>query len=451
MQPTSAKKLLSGYEITKDYIISSVTTDSRSVAADSIFVCIKGERADGHDYALQSLQKGARIIIAEHEIEGILPENIVVVKNSLDAMILMGANYRSQFRPVLVGVTGSVGKTTTKEFCFAVFSAFGEALKTEGNQNNEIGMPNTLLRLTDSTKYAVVEMGMQGLGEIKKLTLAAKPCGAIITGIGVSHLQQLKTRDNILKAKMEICDGISDGGVLVVPSDDEYLQRAQIPSYIKKYTFGVDAGADVYAENICQAINETAFQINDKQNGIFSAVIPAIGMHNVKNALSAYTLATRLGLDCAKAAAALSGFKTTGHRQNVVDFNGYCVIEDCYNANPDSMSAALNALSTYPAKRRVAVLGDMFELGDIEKSAHLHMGELCAKYKINYVITLGTAARDISSAAEQGGCKILHCESKQQAVQALKDYCKEKDAVLVKASHGMHFEDILSELYNKGS
>lgn len=451
MQPTSAKTLLSGYSVSKDYLISSITTDSRSVTENSVFVCIKGERVDGHDYALQSLKNGAKIIVAEHEIKAVPPDNIVIVPNILDAMIQMSANYRNLFNPVLLGVTGSVGKTTTKEFCNAVFSAFGETIKTEGNQNNEIGMSNTLFRLTDSTKYAVVEMGMQGLGEIEKLTLAAKPFGAIITGIGVSHLQQLKTRDNILKAKMEICAGIPSGGLLVVPSDDEYLQKAEIPPHIKIYTFGLNKAADVYAQNIKQTANQTAFQIIDKQNGTFSVNIPAIGNHNVKNALSAYTLATRLGLDCTKAANALSNFKTTGHRQNVVIFNGIAVIEDCYNANPDSMAAALNTLNTYKASRRIAVLGDMFELGDIEKSAHEKIGSLCAKYKLDYVITIGTAAKSINTMASAKGCKTLHCETKQQAVEILKQFCCKNDAVLVKASHGMHFEEILSEFYKKGS
>ena len=206
MQPIRANILCRGLgQVEGDPVVTAVVTDNRAAGPGSLFVCIRGARADGHDYAAKAVQAGACAVVAQHPVQGVPSGRCVLVQNPLDAMIRMGANYRAGFSPVLVGVTGSVGKTTTKEFCYAVFSAFGKTLKTEGNQNNEIGMPNTLFRLDGTTRYAVVEMGMQGLGEIEKLTLAARPCGAIITCIGQSHLEQLGTRENILKAKMEIC------------------------------------------------------------------------------------------------------------------------------------------------------------------------------------------------------------------------------------------------------
>ena len=222
MQPIRANVLCRGLgQVEGNPVVNAVVTDNRAAGPGSLFVCIRGERADGHDYAAKAVQAGACAVVAQHPVQGVPAGRCVLVKDPLDAMICMGANYRNGFSPVLVGVTGSVGKTTTKEFCYAVFSAFGRTLKTEGNQNNEIGMPNTLFRMDSDTQYAVVEMGMQGLGEIEKLALAARPCGAIITWIGQSHLEQLGTRENILKAKMEICAGLTDGAPLVVNMTDK--------------------------------------------------------------------------------------------------------------------------------------------------------------------------------------------------------------------------------------
>lgn len=193
MQPVLSSVLLRGLgALAGDPEIASVVTDSREAGPGSLFVCIRGERVDGHDYALRALEAGAAGVVVQRPVPGVPPEKCVQVPDALDAMIRLGANYRALYSPLLAGVTGSVGKTTTKEFCYAVFSAFGKTLKTQGNQNNEIGMPNTLFRLDKSVEYAVVEMGMQGLGEIRKLTLAAKPAGAVITCIGRSHLEQLE-------------------------------------------------------------------------------------------------------------------------------------------------------------------------------------------------------------------------------------------------------------------
>ena len=330
MQAMTANQLLAGVgTLPENPQITSVATDSRAVQKGSLFVCIAGEKTDGHLYAAAALQDGAAGIVAQHPIANVPSEKIVLVENPLDAMIAIGGNYRAQFAPQLVGITGSVGKTTTKEFCYAVFSAFGKTLKTDGNANNEIGVPRTLLRLEDDIEYGVVEMGMQGLGEIEKLTQAVKPVGAIITCIGVSHLEQLGTRANILKAKMEICDGMAQDAPLVLNGDDDYLPTAQIPSHVKPVFFGIkNLKADVTACEISGGPQGTRFMLQDRVYGCFAVSIPAMGLHNVRNALSAYTLATRLGLDAKKAAAALSNYRTTGHRQNMVVHEGITVIED---------------------------------------------------------------------------------------------------------------------------
>ena len=214
MKPMNANELLAGLALARPVPITAVVTDSRKVQPGCIFVCFPGERVDGHDYAAGAYRSGAEYIIANHPVEGVPADRTVIVPDSGKAMIRMASNYRMLFNPRMIGVTGSVGKTTTKEFCYAVLSAFGKTLKTEGNQNNDIGVPNTLFRLTDDTEYAVVEMGMDHAGEIERLTRCARPSAGIITMIGVSHLENLGTRENILKAKLEICTGLPDGAPL---------------------------------------------------------------------------------------------------------------------------------------------------------------------------------------------------------------------------------------------
>ena len=214
MQTIPANQLLAGLTLAEPVAIRAVVTDSRKVEPGCVFVCFPGERVDGHDYAAGAYRSGAEYIVANHPVEGVPADRTVIVPDSGKAMIRMASNYRMLFNPRMIGVTGSVGKTTTKEFCYAVLSAFGKTLKTEGNQNNDIGVPNTLFRLTDDTEYAVVEMGMDHAGEIERLTRCARPSAGIITMIGVSHLENLGTRENILKAKMEICTGLPDGAPL---------------------------------------------------------------------------------------------------------------------------------------------------------------------------------------------------------------------------------------------
>lgn len=450
MQSILSSALLRGVgSLAGDPEITAVATDSRAVRPGSLFVCIRGERVDGHTFAAKALEAGAVGVVAQHPIEGVAPQRCVLVDDPLRAMIAMGANYRNAYHPLLVGVTGSVGKTTTKEFCYAVFSAFGKTVKTQGNQNNEIGMPNTLFQLDAQTQYAVVEMGMQGLGEIDQLARAARPDGAIITCIGRSHLEQLGTRENILRAKLEICNGLPDGAPLVVNGDDDYLPNAQLRADLRKILFAIESeNADVRAGKIVSEASGTHFVIEDREYGSLPAFIPTMGLHNVRNAVSAYALATRLGLAPEKAAAALADYQTTGHRQHVVQHKGVTVIEDCYNANPDSMRAALLTLRDYPAQgRRIAVLGDMFELGAITRQAHADVGALAARCKTDLLLTVGEAMQAAHAVARAEGLCAQHCAGREEALAWLRENCRPGDVVLVKASHGMAFEKILEGFY----
>ncbi|MDD3429125.1 MAG: UDP-N-acetylmuramoyl-tripeptide--D-alanyl-D-alanine ligase [Oscillospiraceae bacterium] len=449
MEQVQAKDLLKGIaEVSQPPFITAVVTDSRAVIPGSIFVAIKGERVDGHDYAQTALEKGAAFIVAERLLEHVPADKLIVVPNSQDAMIKIGGNYRDAYSPILVGVTGSVGKTTTKEFVACVLAAFGKTLKTEGNQNNELGVPNTLMRLDDTYAFAVVEMGMDNLGDIHKLTSAVKPQAAIITCIGVSHIQNLKTQDNILKAKMEICDGMEPGGLLVLNGDDAYLKKAVVPPHLNKVTYGIEnPDATIYAKRKATDEGEH-FTIVDREYGNFDAYIPAVGPHNIYNALGAYTLATRLGLSPYIAVSALEKYTPAGMRQKLVKHKGITVLEDCYNANPDSMRAAVNAVTALKAKKTIAVFGDMLELGEISTQSHMQVGAYAAQKGVDVLITYGEQAQYIYEGACKAGHKrAYHTTTKQEAAQLIAQNATEGDAVIVKASRGMKFEEILQAYY----
>lgn len=449
MIPIPANQLLAGLTLAEPLPINAVVTDSRKVAPGCVFVCFPGERVDGHTFAAGAYKNGAAYVIANHPVEGVPEDRTVVVPSSHMAMVRMASNYRMLFSPKMIGVTGSVGKTTTKEFCYAVLSAFGKTLKTEGNQNNEIGLPNTLFRLEPDTEYAVVEMGMSNLGEIERLARCARPNAGIITMVGVSHLESLGTRENILKAKMEICAGLPDGAPLALNADNDLLPTAKIPPRLRPVWFGIDAeNADVRAVDIAPAGTGTSFTLVDKEFGKFEVTIPTAGRHTVYDALAAYAAATRLGLDAARAAAALADYRTTGMRQNIVEKQGVTVIEDCYNASPDSMKAALSVLHDLPVQgRRIALLGDMLELGDATETGHRQTGEWAAGAGVDLLIAYGPLSTAMAEAAKAKEVSVIHCQTAQEVVQCLQQNVHPGDALLAKASHAMGLEDVLQKFY----
>jgi UDP-N-acetylmuramoyl-tripeptide--D-alanyl-D-alanine ligase len=452
MEPILASKLLAGLApegfVPQDQEITYVTTDSREICEGCVFVAFPGARFDGHDFAAEALRQGAAYVVLNHPVEGVPAEKTILCEDSYRAMMILGANYRAQYNPIVVGVTGSVGKTTTKQFCYAVLNAFGNTIKTEGNQNNELGLPRTLFRLTKDTEYAVVEMGMSHAGEIERLSKCARPSAGVITCIGVSHIENLGSRENICKAKLELCEGLAEGAPLILNGDDEYLRAAQLPAHVKPVWYSLkDQDADVWASDISQTKDGMSFLLEDPENGRFSVTIPAMGKHNVANALAAYCVATRLGLDARTAVKALKTFEQTGMRQHVVEHNGVTVIEDCYNANPDSMRAALAMFREYPCKRRIALLGDMLELGDISREAHEELGKLAANSDLYALITYGEQAHRTAITAAAKGLKTVHAANYREAADALLHGVQPGDAILVKASRGMALEKALELFY----
>ena len=452
MEPILASKLLAGLIpegfFTQDPEVDLVTTDSREVQPGCVFVAFPGERFDGHDFAAAALEKGALCVVLNHPVEGVPAGRAVLCPDSYRAMLQMGANYRAQYRPKVVGVTGSVGKTTTKQFCYAALSGFGETIKTEGNQNNELGLPRTLFQIGADTEYAVVEMGMNHAGEIDRLTRCARPDVGIITCIGTSHIGNLGSQENICKAKLEICAGLPEGAPLVLNYDDPYLRSAALPAHVRPVWFSlIDENADVCAVSIRQEADGMSFLLEDQENGTFMAHIPALGRHNVANALAAYCAATRLGLPARKAAQNLQLFEQTGMRQRIVESKGVTVIEDCYNANPDSMKAALAMFREFPCKRRFALLGDMLELGDTSRAAHEEVGRIAADSGLYCLVTYGEQARRTAIVAAAKGLKTLHADNYRQAADFLLKRIEPGDALLVKASRAMELERVLALFY----
>lgn len=449
MVTTTLGKLLEGVAETAypDLPVNCITTDSRKIEKGCVFIAVVGERFDGNDFVMEALEKGAAAAVVSRHFDD---DRCIWVPNTLDAYSAMACNYRKQFHPLVVGVTGSVGKTTTKEMVAAILSKFGKTLKNEGNRNNEIGLPETVLKLDESTELAVFEMGMSALGEISRLSRCAMPYAGIITCIGVSHIEMLGSQENILKAKMEILDGMPADGLLVLNGDDPFLNSVRDSLTCRVATFAVDNDScDVTAREISCKTFPSTFTIRDKEHGSFYVTIPCSGIHAVKDALAAYTLATRLGLDPGTCASALSEYAPSGMRQRFRTVRGITVIEDCYNANPDSMEASLKTLADLPCNGiKIAVLGDMLELGDISDDAHRKTGVLAGTLGLDILLCCGEKMKlAAETAAEAGVSCVRHFEDKMEIADYLRECAHAGDMVLFKASRGMALEDIMEKFY----
>ena len=427
--------------------VTAVVTDSRKVVPGCVFVCFPGQRVDGHDYAAAAIEGGALCVVANHPVEGVPQEKTILCPDSYQAMMQMGANYRAQFAPKVVGVTGSVGKTTTKEFCATALSALGSTIKTEGNQNNELGLPRTLFQIDAGTRYAVVEMGMNHAGEISRLSRCARPDVGVITCIGLSHIGNLGSQENICKAKLEICDGMPEGAPLVLNYDDPFLRKAELPAHVRPVWYSMTSQeADVYASAIRQENDGMSFLLDDDENGCFMVHIPALGRHNVANALAAYCAASQLGLTPKEAIQQMKQFRQTGMRQHMLDCHGVRIIEDCYNANPTSMRAALAMFKDYPCKRRFAVLADMLELGDEARTEHEELGRLVAQSAVDVLITYGELAHRTATVAAAKGVRTIHAHNYDEIAGFLAKATAPGDAVLFKGSRAMALENAVERL-----
>ncbi len=433
----------------KECEIVSVTTDTRQIEKGSLFVALKGEKFDGHDFAKKAVENGAVAVVSEKSAAD-LGENLPVieVESTYKALLDLAKGYRDSLDISVVGVTGSVGKTTTKDMIAAVLSRGFKTSKTQGNFNNHIGVPKTIFDLDETFKAAVVEMGMNHFGEISNLSKTARPSLSVITCIGVSHIENLGSREGILKAKLEILDGMENDAPIILNADSDLLSEIENLGehpIIKTSASGKDA--DIIAKNIVGSAEGTRFDVYVGGEFFVNIFLSAIGIHNVENALLAVAVGVWFGLSEAQIAAGLAAYSPSGMRQRIVEKCGITFIEDCYNASPTSMIASLSVLSSISEGRRaVAVLGDMLELGDITKSAHTEVGEAAGE-KCDEVIACGNFAKGIYDAVLTKECKAQYFETNEKAAQYLVKTLKKGDCVLFKASHSMHFEEIISAVY----
>lgn len=437
-----------GQHMEGDDTIDSIVTDSREVCGSTLFVAIEGENFDGHGFINDAFDRGAVAVVARIKGDYSRPERVIYVEDTRLAHIALGALYRNRFDIPVVAITGSVGKTTTKEFVAAVLSSKYNTHKNPGNFNNEIGLPKTLFELNSNHEIAVLEMGMSSLGEIHNLSMAVKPTLGLITNIGLAHLEMLGSQENILKAKLEILDGMPKGAPLILCGDDNFLSAYQNPDY-EIITYGItNPSCVVKASNMVSANGETTIEINSPW-GVYPAKLPTIGMHNVLNALAAFTVGVKMGVTPEEAAAALKNYQPSGMRQKLVQHQGVTYVEDCYNCSPDSLKAAVLALCAYPTKgRRIMVLSDMLELGEIAVQSHLAGGEFVAKHEVDMLMATGPLAINyIDGASKQGMERALYFADKAELAKAIKSAARPGDMVWIKGSRGMKLEELIEMLY----
>ena len=427
--------------------VTGVVIDSRKVIPGSLFIATRGERVDGHDYIGVAVSKGAAGIICERKPSEDIDIPYIIVKDSFLALKKIAMAYRSMLTIPVVGITGSVGKTSTKEFIASVLSQKYRVHKTEGNYNNEIGLPLTILGIRDEDEAAVLEMGISEFGEMHRLSEMAKPDVVVITNIGMCHLENLKTRDGILKAKTEIFDFLAPNGTVCLNGDDDKLKTITEVHGKSPVFFGMGAQNTITAHNI---VNHGLLGSNVTictSRGEFDTSVPLPGEHMVQNALAATAVGLVLGLTIDQINQGIQTVEPVGGRSHIIKTDKNVIIDDCYNANPVSMKAAIDLLMT-SGTRTVAILGDMFELGVNEQKMHGEVGAYAVTSGVDELVCVG----ERSCCMYQEACrnstktKCCHFENKKDLMSELSTLVCQGDTILVKASHAMGFEELIDVL-----
>ncbi len=423
---------------------SCVVIDSRKIVPGGIFIATKGEKVDGHRFIGQVAEKGALGVVCERA-EKECPVPYILVEDSLKALKDIAEFYRKELSVKVVGITGSVGKTTTKEFIASVLSTRYRVLKTLGNFNNEIGLPLTVLSIRKEHEIAVLEMGISDFGEMRRLSRIARPDICVLTNIGQSHLEKLGSREGIFKAKSEIFDYMNPEGYVFVNGDDDILCRIKQRGNHAPIHFGLKPENEIFAsdvldEGLCGS--KAVIHANLKA---FSVDIPLPGMHMVLNALAAAGVGMQLGLTAEDVKNGIANVETIRGRSNVLSLPDYTLVDDCYNANPGSMRAAIDLLAMAPG-RKVAILGDMFELGEGQEQLHGDVGAYAAKKKIDVLICTGRLSGYMYEQAAHMGEETYYFAEREEMMKELPKLLKKGDTILVKASHGMEFEKVVEFL-----
>ncbi len=437
-----------------------IDIDSRKIESGDIFVAIKGERVDGNDYVESAVTKGAVCIISNKMPEQALNINasfaVVVVPDPIVSVGDLAHIYKKRIKLRTIGVTGSVGKTTTKELIYAVLSEKFKVHKTEGNHNNDLGLPLSLLEMENDAEVAVLEMGMSNLGEIARLSEIAEPDFGVITTIGSSHMETLGSRENICRAKMEIVEGMNEHGELVLCGDEPLLLAYRRSEYHPTYISVYNSEAEFRAVNIRYADNSTSFDLMANREMITNLTVPALGIHHVYSALFAYAIGVKFGLDADTIRQGFLNFKNAAMRQSIYEIGKVKIIDACYNASPESMKASIEVLCELSRQnggaRKMALLGDMRELGAETRALHEKLGEYVAEKKLDKLFTYGLAASSIATGAKAHGMKAEDVYDNPDITnplasgQSILDVVRAGDIILFKASRAMAVEKILGFL-----
>ena len=435
--------------------VSSVVIDSRKIEKDSLFIAIRGARVDGHSFIPQVMEKGALCAVSEQDL-GDVSYPYIKVNSCEQALKDIAEHYRRSLDIKVVGITGSVGKTSTKEMIASVLSQRFSVLKTEGNFNNEIGLPLTVFKIREEHQVAVLEMGISGFGEMTRLARIARPDICVITNIGVAHIENLGSRDGILKAKTEMFTYMNPEGTIILNGDDDKLRTFVPQNGIQPLYFGLDSSCPYHAQDV----KNRGLKGTDAEfvtpGSTFRAHIAIPGAHMVHNALAGIAVGYALGMTDEEIAKGIEANVPIAGRNNLIETGRYTVIDDCYNANPVSTQASIDVLS-FADTRKVAILGDMFELGEKEKEMHYDTGKHAAEKGIDVLIGIGALSSETARGAEETAAHtgkpitVLHFNTKQDFFAAAESVLKDGDTILVKASHGMEFPEIVEWLKQRSN
>ena len=426
----------------KDVVFFGANNDTRKLEPGQLFVALQGVR-DGHDFVPAALEKGAAAVLCTR-CDGDYPA--IVVPDTRLALGDIARQERQRIGMKVVGVTGSVGKSTTKEMIAGVLGSTWRVSKTPVNHNNDIGVPMAILAMPEDTQVAVVEMGMNHFREIAYLTDIAKPDVGVIINIGTMHIEHLGSREGILQAKLEILEGMPGDGALILNGDDSLLWNAREELRIKPVYFGVqNPGCAVRGSDIREEGERISFRV-EGERARFTLELPVVGLHYVSDALAAAAVALELGVEPERIRQALGDFQNMAGRQEIFKAGEYTVIKDCYNAGPESMAAALAVLGS-KSGRRIAVLGDMLELGARATSEHYKVGRIAAE-KADMLFAYGPNSMKVVRGAVTGGMpeiRVRAFEDQDKMAAVLKQLVKPGDVLLFKGSHGMHMERVLEK------
>lgn len=428
-------------------VIENFSRDTREINIGDVYLGIKGEKMNGSIFFEEALKKGAKgAILQEIQISDEIQHKykdkfIILVEDTVKFMQEVAKYKRSLYNIPTVAITGSVGKTSTRDIIASVLSTKYKTLKTEKNYNNHIGVPLTLFKLKNEEALAM-ELGMNHLGEISKLTKIVQPTIAVITNIGTAHIGNLGSRENILKAKLEILEGLDKNGYVVVNNDDDLLNKwcLENKNEYKIITYGINNNSDFMPENINLEERKSTYTLKGEKEVI---EVPVAGAHFILNSLCAIAVGKILNIPIDKIKEGIKKLELTSNRMEIRELNnGIIVINDYYNANYDSMKAAIEYLGKVNAKRKIAILGDMLELGEFSEQLHKKVGEEVGKNKIDVLITVGNEARYIAEKANPNIENIIECKTNQKAIEVINKIKKEGDYILLKASNGMKFGEI---------